>query len=120
MNLIDDSNTTQAGATIPDPTVAIEGEVPPVAPAPEGQAKADEADDKAKPEAEEIATAEEWARRKKMVARFVEVRDGFVTANPLYQDFAQARAHGGWPMGKELTEAQFDAAVKAAQAHEYR
>jgi len=70
--------------------------------------------------APEISTAEDWAARKGMANRFTEVRDGLVVPNPLYQDFAQARAHGGWPEGKELTEAQFDAAVKAAQAHKYR
>lgn len=37
--------------------------------------------------------------------------------NPEYWRFAAARAVGNWPEGKEMTEAEFDAAVKAAGEH---
>ncbi len=37
--------------------------------------------------------------------------------NPEYWRFAAARAANGWPEGKEMTEAEFDAAVKAAGEH---
>ena len=63
----------------------------------------------------EVRTAEEWAAAKGMSERFLPSTTAFAIANPLFQDYAQARAHGGWPIGKELTEAQFDAAVIAAK-----
>jgi hypothetical protein len=37
--------------------------------------------------------------------------------NPEYWRFAAARAACGWPEGKEMTEAEFDAAIKAAGEH---
>lgn len=38
-------------------------------------------------------------------------------ANPEFWKFAAARAHEGWPEGKELTEAEFDAAIEIATGH---
>lgn len=37
--------------------------------------------------------------------------------NPQYWKFAAARAHERWPEGKELTEAEFDAAIAVATGH---
>jgi hypothetical protein len=37
--------------------------------------------------------------------------------NPEYWRFAAAKASCGWPEGKELTEAEFDAAIQAAGEH---
>lgn len=67
------------------------------------------------PAGPEVRTAEEWAKAKGMSERFLPSTNAFANPNPLFQDYAQARAHGGWPIGKELTEAQFDAAVIAAK-----
>lgn len=64
---------------------------------------------------EVIKTAEEWATAKGMAARFLPTTSVIPVPNPDFQDYAQARAHAGWPIGKELTEAQFDAAVIAAK-----
>lgn len=72
--------------------------------------------DEAKPTpAGEVKTAEEWAVAKKMDQRFLPTTSVIPVPNPDFQDYAQARAHAGWPIGKELTEAQFDAAVIAAK-----
>ena len=37
--------------------------------------------------------------------------------NPEYWRFAAAKAGNAWPEGKEMTEAEFDAAIKAAGEH---
>jgi hypothetical protein len=37
--------------------------------------------------------------------------------NPNYGYFSAARVVGHWPEGKEMTEAEFDAAMKAAGEH---
>lgn len=37
--------------------------------------------------------------------------------NPEYWRFAAAKASCGWPEGKEMTEEEFDAAIKAAGEH---
>lgn len=37
--------------------------------------------------------------------------------NPEFWRFAAAKASCGWPEGKEMTEADFDAAIKAAGEH---
>lgn len=37
--------------------------------------------------------------------------------NPEYWRFAVAKATGNWPEGKEMTEQDFDAAIKAAGEH---
>jgi len=66
-------------------------------------------------DAAEVRTAEEWAKAKGMDQRFLPSTNAFAITNPKFQDYAQARAHGGWPIGKELTEAQFDAAVIEAK-----
>lgn len=66
--------------------------------------------------AAEKRTAEEWAREKGMADRFMPPNGSAIpVANPKFQAYAQARAHAGWPIGKELTEADFDAAVIEAQ-----
>jgi hypothetical protein len=61
-----------------------------------------------------------WAKAKGMANRFIETSGVFVQANPLYQDFAQARAFAGWADDAQITEADFDAAVIAAKAHVFR
>lgn len=70
--------------------------------------------------AAEIATHEEWARRKKMEERFLAPSGEFTVINPLFQDWAQARAFKGWVQGFELTEADFDQAVADAKAPTFR
>ncbi len=70
--------------------------------------------------AAEIATHEEWARRKKMDERFLAPSGEFTIINPLFQDWAQARAFKGWVQGFELTEAEFDQAVADAKAPTFR
>ncbi len=75
----------------------------------------EDAEEAVTPDAAEVRTAEEWAAAKGMTERFLPSTNAFAITNPLFQDYAQARAHGGWPVGKELTEAQFDAAVIAAK-----
>jgi hypothetical protein len=76
----------------------------------------------------EIRTAEQWAEAKGMFPEFVEVAAPFARAdaprtrqhNPQFWRFAATRAGSGWPIGKELTEAEFDAAVLAATTQTYR
>lgn len=80
----------------------------------------DGANETAAPAEPERRTAEDWAQRKGMFERFLAPSGEFARPNPLYQDWAQARAHGAWPEGKELTEAEFDAAVEAAKGHTFR
>lgn len=75
-----------------------------------------------------ILTVEEWAMRKGMLPKRIPVAAPFARKgaprrdelNPRFVSFAQAQANGSWPIGKELTEADFDAAVIAATTHIYR
>lgn len=75
-----------------------------------------------------VMTVEDWAGRKGMLPKFTAVAAPFARKgaqqrkelNPLFLSFAQAQAHFSWPIGKELTEAEFDAAVIAATTHIYR
>lgn len=79
------------------------------------------------PEAPAKMAAESWAEKKQMLPQFIE-RAAFVgrlqsnskALNPNYALFAMAKAHGGWPIGKELTEQEFDDAVAAAQSVQLR
>lgn len=76
----------------------------------------------------EIKTAEEWAAAKGMTPEFTRPPAPPATPkkvmrpvhNPKFAHFQGARMLHSWPVGKELTEAEFDAAVKAAQDHVYR
>jgi len=88
--------------------------------------------------AAERKTAEKWAEQKGLwpqlfPAPAVQVSGGQAGAlgtvavpmasltgprpNPEYWRFAAAKAGNGWPEGKELTEEEFDAAIKAAGEH---
>jgi len=72
-------------------------------------------------------TVEEWAEKKGFLPHFFDGKAGGVgangtalagvarRANPEYWKFASARALCGWVIGKELTESEFDDAIKAAQ-----
>lgn len=76
----------------------------------------------------EVRTAEAWAEAKGMLPEFIPVAAPFARAdapaqrqhNPSFWRFAATRAGMGWPIGKELTEAEFDAAVFAATTQTYR
>lgn len=57
-------------------------------------------------------TAEEWAAEKKHTR--AQNRAGQKPAVVPDWRFAAAKAHEGWPVGKELTEAEYDAAVARA------
>lgn len=64
--------------------------------------------------------AETWAERKGMLPQLVNVpaRAGHLPVaprhNPEFWRFAAARALSNWPIGAEVTEAEFDAAVETA------
>jgi hypothetical protein len=67
--------------------------------------------------------AEEWATRKGMLPEFIErpTRVGkYVAAgrkvNPKHHLFRAAKMRAKWPIGKEVTEAEFDETVRATQA----
>jgi len=74
----------------------------------------------------EVRTAEAWAEAKGFLPHFVESASPFGaagappvrTVNPQFWKFAGAKA--SWPVGKELTEAEFDAAIEAAATQIYR
>jgi len=76
----------------------------------------------------EVRTAEAWATAKGMLPQFREAHAPFrapgtaapLEHNPNHGRFAAARAYRVWPEGKELTEAEFDAAVTAAETQIYR
>lgn len=76
----------------------------------------------------EVRTAEAWAEAKGMLPEFILVSAPFARAdaprarqhNPQFWRFAATRAGSGWPIGKELTEAEFDAAVTSATNQTYR
>lgn len=80
------------------------------------------------PQPPEVRTAEHWAEAKGMLPEFIETRAPFARAdapalrshNPSFWRYAATRAGSGWPIGKELTEAEFDAAVTAATTQTYR
>jgi hypothetical protein len=82
----------------------------------------------APPPAPEIRTVEEWATRKGMLPKRRPIAAPFARKgaalreelNPLFLSFAQAQAQFSWPIGKELTEADFDAAVITATTNVYR
>jgi hypothetical protein len=104
----------------------FEDDVPPVSPPPEDQGG-------------EKRPAEVWAAAKGMYPQFlpapaaalppgtvpgsfgtVAVNMGHLvgpTPNPEYGRFAAAKVSLHWPEGKEMTEAEFDEAVKAAGEH---
>lgn len=73
------------------------------------------------------STVEVWARAKGMLPELVPgptpptkgARPRLV-GNPEHWKFAAARAGERWPEGKELTEAEFDAAVDKAATHSFR
>ena len=75
---------------------------------------------------DEIRTAEAWAEAKGFLPQMLEAAAPFggagapktVTPNPQFWKFAGAKA--SWPVGKELTEAEFDAAIEAAGTCNYR
>lgn len=85
---------------------AEEAQAPTAAPAP--------------PAPEPKLQAEQWAERKGHLPEFFPVmaRAGHLPVaprhNPKFWMFAGARAASGWPIGAEVTEAEFDAAVEAA------
>lgn len=72
-------------------------------------------------------TVEAWAERKGMLPQWfkTKARVGGREAegrrqNPKYVDFVQAKALRGWPEGREVSEADFDAAVTEAKGIEIR
>lgn len=87
-----------------------------------------EKDDEAPVEAAEKRAAEDWALAKGFLPQFVAAAAPFAAAgvaplqelNPNYWRFAAAKAV--WPIGKELTEDEFDRAVslETLNAHSFR
>jgi len=68
-----------------------------------------------------VKTIEEWARAKGMLpalittpARMGSRQVQMPRQNPKLVLYTQAKAHRQWPEGKEVTEAEFDAAVMEA------
>lgn len=72
------------------------------------------------PAAPDRNTVEFWAEKLGMRERFLAPSGEFARPNPAYQDWAQARAYHAWPEGKELTEAEFMAAIETAKSHTFR
>lgn len=77
----------------------------------------------------EVRTAEAWAEAKGMLPEFTETQPPFAAAgsapirahNPNHWKYSAAKAGNGWPLGKELTETEFDTAVMVATTgHQYR
>jgi hypothetical protein len=77
----------------------------------------------------EKKTATEWAKAKGMAHEFSEGKLGPrarpkqpkpVIHNAKFVHFHRARASNHWASNEELTEAEFDKAVAAADAHVYR
>ena len=91
---------------------------------------AEDAADAAPPApAAEIKTAEEWALAKGFLPEFTAPSGPSfappgaavpMQPNPRFWRFSAAKA--GWPIGKELTEAEFDAAVsiETIDSHTFR
>jgi hypothetical protein len=74
-------------------------------------------------------TVEDWARAKGMLPEFVQGQKlptarreapAPLVHNPKFAPFHAARVSLRWPIGMELTEAEFDQAVADTQAHVYR
>lgn len=79
--------------------------------------------------AEKRTAAEHWARAKGMLPQFIEgkkmptARAGApapLVHNPKHALFHAAKHGKKWPIGMELTEAEFDAAVAETQGHVFR
>jgi hypothetical protein len=77
----------------------------------------------------EIRTAEQWAEAKGFLPEFIELAQPFAAAgSPALQQhnaeswkFKATKAGHAWPEGKELTEAEFDAAVtESITGHTFR
>lgn len=79
----------------------------------------------------EVRTAEAWAEAKGMLPEFIETQAPFAPAgsapirahNPSHWKYNAIKAGHGWPLGKELTEAEFDAALlilEPTTGHQYR
>jgi hypothetical protein len=82
-------------------------------------------DDAAEPTAPapERRTAEEWAALKGHTPQFIDVTFPGARAqpqqlNPKWWTYAAAKT--AWPIGQELTEAEFDAAIEAATNQTHR
>lgn len=71
--------------------------------------------DEAEAAGAEKATPQTWAAKKGMAERFLPTTGAFPIANLAYQRFAQARAFAAWADDTLVTEAEFDAAVIAAE-----
>ena len=82
-----------------------------------------------KPHEDTKKTVEAWAQDKGMLPQFIEqppvpagrMPDGTPRvairpplSNEAYVKFAAAKAYAGWPIGKEVTEKEFDEAVDRA------
>ena len=92
----------------------------------------DEGDDvkarKSEAPAPEVRTAEQWAEAKGMYPEFIMTAAPFARAdapplrrhNPDFWKFAATKAGSSWPIGKEMTESAFDAAVTHTTTHTYR
>jgi len=74
-------------------------------------------------------TVEEWARDKGMLPEFAPGKKlptapasapAPLVHNPKFALFSAAKHANRWPVGMELTEAEFDQAVADTQAHVYR
>lgn len=80
------------------------------------------------PVAGPVKTAEEWALAKGMLPEKLPGKPRRdkpqlaprPVANPHHRKFREASLIATWPVGKELTEAEFDKAVTAAATHVYR
>ena len=78
--------------------------------------------------ADPVKTAEEWALAKGMLPEKLPGKPRRdkpqlaprSVANPKHRQFKEASFIATWPVGKELTEADFDKAVTAAATHVYR
>lgn len=75
----------------------------------------------------EIRTAEQWAEAKGMLPEYIPIAAPFARPdapkilqhNPQFWRYRAASA--SWPLGKELTEREFDDAVElAVNGHQYR
>lgn len=109
--------TAAEGVTIVEEAAPADELVPSEEPAP------------APPPPAEVRTVEAWAEAKGMLPEFIPIAAPFAAAgsprmlqhNPEFWRFHATRTGWTWPIGKELTEAQFDAAVlEATTGHQYR
>lgn len=67
------------------------------------------------PAAPEMATIEVWAERKGMLPQWRDAGSiGGARLNPKFPLFSSAKAFRNWPEGAEVSEQDFDAAVKEA------